>query len=148
MTENFDKAMNFIFFVEKEISNEPGDPGGYSVWGISSKYFPDTVTTLKNLTYAESKKLAKNFYYRNFWQKVDGNNLPDKIDAVIMDCAVNQGIDFALRVLRDHSDWRDMLIARLNRYDDLSGKFIKGWCKRLVSMWKYIKSDYIYLKWE
>lgn len=142
MTENFDKAMEFIFFWEKEISHESGDPGGYSVWGITSRDFPDIVKTLKNLTYAESQKLAKKFYYQNFWQKIKGDDLLTPIDIVLMDCAVNQGVGLVKRIQQDNTDWQDMIIARLNRYDDLSSKFLRGWCKRLVSLHRFIKSNF------
>lgn len=150
MKDNFDHAMKFILFWEKWKSNDLSDPGGLTIWGITSRWFPSVIETLNMMSEEESKKFAIKFYHQQFWDKIHGDKLPSLFDIVIMDCAVNQGIDRALKIAKDADigDWKDCIIQRLDRYDDLNRAELPGWTRRLVSLWGYIHSNFKVLKWD
>lgn len=150
MKNNYDNAIRFILFYEKYKSNHPSDPGGITIWGISSRYYPKEVNTMLAMTAEGSKEYAKVFYRREFWDRIDGDNLPYGLDCVLMDIAVNQGISTAKAIEKACANWHDALILRCDRWDDSKnyGTFGKGWSKRNVSLRDYITSDFTILEWD
>lgn len=148
MQENFNKAVNFVFFWEKWLSSDAA--GGTTVWGISKKHFPLVVSELMSLSEEESKAAARSFYELEFWSKINGHLLAPNLDVVAFDAAVNQGLSVAKLILKNATDWRDAIILRLDAYDSTySAKlYLKGWAKRLVSLRDYISSDFTILKWD
>lgn len=95
MKDNFNYIMDkLIFPSEGGYSDHPRDPGGATNMGI-------TIGTLrayrgKAVTKADVRALTKDeareIYRKNYWNKVSGDLLPDGVDAVTMDSAVNSGV--------------------------------------------------------
>ena len=94
--------------------NNPFDPGGETNWGISKRAYPQL--DIKALT----RDHAKTIYLEDFWQRLDGDHLPDGIAYQLFDFAVNSGIETAIRKLQaavrvaDDGHWGPVSQAALN----------------------------------
>jgi lysozyme family protein len=91
----------FAVFVERILEHEggyvnhPNDPGGETNYGIAKRSYP--ALNIKEL----SREDAKHIYFRDFWQKVGGDELPDAFAFQALDAAVNHGIGNAVRWMQD-----------------------------------------------
>jgi len=83
--KNFNKVMVQIFRHEGGYVHDPRDAGGETNMGISKKAHP--TVDIKNLT----KESAKAIYRMKYWDKVRAGKMPDGLDLVLMDPAVNSG---------------------------------------------------------
>ena len=95
----FEKSLEFIFKWEGEISNDPNDPGGLTVFGLSSRYFPVEQWVKAGLSKEEMKRKAKEIYYENFWTKCgEGLNFP--LCLFVFDTAVQFSCHKAAKLLQ------------------------------------------------
>ena len=69
----FEKAMITKFRTEGGCGEHPDDPGGYTCFGVSSKFFP----TVKNPGFSRAN--AEDIAYNSFWKKHNIDKLPDAI---------------------------------------------------------------------
>jgi lysozyme family protein len=157
---NFDTAFDRLLGHEGTYSNDPADPGGETMWGISKRAYPDL--DIAHLTRDE----AKFIYLRDFWQKIHANELPGAVAFQVFDFAVNSGIGTAVRYLQralkvaDDGYWgpitraavtqtneTDLLLRfnalRLDFYTRLSTwpSFGKGWARRIAQNLLYAADD-------
>jgi lysozyme family protein len=136
MKANWDKAISFALDWEGEYSWDKDDPGGETKWGVSKRAYPELI--IKELTKEECMAIHK----KDRWDAMKCDDLPDKLDVCVFDCALNMGIGRAEAILNLTQDWRDYLMYRVLRYNDL-GKakpmFLRGWINRAVSLWKILK---------
>lgn len=70
------------------------DRGGYTNWGISSRWYPHL-----NISQL-SASAAGEIYYKDYWLFNKCHQLPIGIAYVLFDTAVNQGGDFARKTLQ------------------------------------------------
>lgn len=172
MKGNFEYFWNFLKFWEKEYVNNPSDPGGLTIWGISYKSHPKEVEMLNRL-YKEGKKnqvetIARGITKKLYWDALSCDSLTDKLDIVIADTSFLQGIGVAKQVLketardylsyykvRNYTEESMFLVALLKRFDFLDDirpalyeKFGRGWSKRILSLYDYIVSEYKEIKWD
>ncbi len=136
MIENFNKAISFVLTWEGGYSDNPQDTGGETHWGISKRSYPDC--DIKNLT----KEQAIEIYRKDYWNVMNCDSLPYPLDVVCMDTAVNMGVGRAQTLLDWTQDWRDYLMFRISKYNDLAKKhssFLRGWINRTISLWKVCK---------
>lgn len=91
---NFDRAFIIILGEEGGFSDDPRDPGGVTKYGIAKKFYPDL--DIPNLT----KDDAKAIYFRDYWNPVRAGELPWPLCLYVFDCAVNQGVPTAIRLLQ------------------------------------------------
>ena len=133
----FEKAVNFVLKWEGGYSNTPNDPGGETKYGISKRSYPDV--DIKNLTLEQAKEI----YRRDFWRAGGCDNLEFPLDAVVLDTAVNCGVERAKKFLGEASDWKDYLLRRVQYYTRLKGAryFLKGWVNRVVDLYNMIKES-------
>lgn len=158
---NFNKAVEFIFHHEGGYVNDPIDPGGETNFGISKRAFPEV--DIKNLT----KGMAKHLYELHYWLPLKCDGLPSVLRLAAFDCAVNQGVSFAIKEMQkiakveidgivgnetlnainnlDHLWMLERFMqARLNRY--LANKnfhrYGKGWLGRLINISIYTQKDF------
>jgi len=82
---NFDAVMKEVFAHEGGYVNHRADPGGETNFGISKRSYPKE--DIRGLTRAR----AKFIYQVDFWDPIKGDQLPDGVDLVTMDAAVNSG---------------------------------------------------------
>jgi lysozyme family protein len=91
---NYDDAFKIILGEEGGYSNDPRDPGGETKFGISKRAYP--AIDVKNLTIDQAKAI----YLRDYWTPVRARDLPWPLGLYMFDCAVNQGVTTAVRLLQ------------------------------------------------
>lgn len=85
MKANFDACMAEVFKYEGGYVNDPHDPGGETNMGISKRSYPKE--NIRGMTRARAAQI----YRRDFWDKLRCDELPDGLDLVAFDAAVNSG---------------------------------------------------------
>ena len=140
MKQSFDKAINFVLTHEGGYSNDSLDLGGETNLGISKRAYPNL--DIKNLTVDDAKAI----YKRDYWNALNCDLLPEKLDIVVFDCGVNQGIGKATELLnRCNKDWKNLLFLRIQHYNNLVRrnpkqiKFLRGWINRILELWNDIR---------
>ena len=82
MTPEFLWAVQQLFLLEGYESDDPRDRGGPTILGISSKYWPEWHKKLDDCkTYDEQVKIAKCFYWTNYWKRHKLDDIGDKFVA-------------------------------------------------------------------
>jgi len=72
-------------YLSPQEAAKQGDPGGETNWGISKRAYPDL--DIKNLTRAQAVEIYRNDY----WNHIDGDNLPSAVAFAMLDAAINSG---------------------------------------------------------
>lgn len=91
---DFERAISIIVDIEKGYVNDPNDPGGETKYGIAKRFWPNV--DIKNLSLDGARKI----YKENYWDPCQCDSLPWPLNLFVFDCAVNQGIDAAIRTLQ------------------------------------------------
>jgi len=89
---NFDLIIPAILIAEggAKITEDPADPGGLTKYGISQRAYPGQ--NIRDLT----EERAKELYKRDYWDKVNGDLIPDDhLAHFVLDVAVNMGVSAA-----------------------------------------------------
>jgi len=104
MKDNFDTALAHVLKSEGLWSDNPQDPGGATMKGITFAVFKDwkrnphlTKDDLKNISDQDVHDLYKQLY----WDKVHGDDLPAGVDYATFDAAVNMGVGRAVKLLQE-----------------------------------------------
>lgn len=148
MKENLDKALAFVLQWEGGRSQHPNDPGGLTIYGISSKNYPREVARMNQLwqegRYSECRKIAVEIYKRNYWDPCKCDTLDYPFDIIVFDTAVNMGCSKALFILKNSKTWQEYLLRRIFEYKALVVKnknlnvFLVGWLNRVEALYKFI----------
>jgi lysozyme family protein len=122
-------------------SNNPGDPGGETMWGITKRVAVKWGYSgeMKDLPIEEAKRIAKAAY----WDIMRCDSLPGPLDFQVFDAAYNSGTDRADEWLRKANepptDDVEKLVMRFDAYrllflDSLGTwpSFGRGWAKRIA----------------
>ena len=94
MRDNFDRCMEEVFKHEGGYVWHKDDPGGETNLGISRRSYPNE--DIRGMTRARAAFL----YRRDFWDAVQGDDLPAGLDLVAFDAAVNSGVLRGVRWLQ------------------------------------------------
>jgi lysozyme family protein len=103
MKENFEASLAHVLKSEGGFVNHPKDPGGMTNLGCTKAVWeefvghPVTETDMRALTPADVAPL----YKRKYWDKVAGDDLPDGLDYVVFDAAINSGPSRAAKWLQE-----------------------------------------------
>lgn len=102
MKENYDRCLAEVLEQEGGYSNDPGDPGGPTNWGIT---IWDARMYWKHDAIANDVRhmpldVAKTIYKSKYWDKISGDDLPSGVDLAVFDYGVNSGIHRAAMVLQ------------------------------------------------
>jgi lysozyme family protein len=104
MKENFDTALAHVLKSEGLWSDNPKDPGGATMKGITFAVFKEfkhnpnlTKDDLRNVSDQDVHDLYKQLY----WDKVHGDDLPSGVDYAVFDAAVNMGVGRASKLLQE-----------------------------------------------
>jgi hypothetical protein len=140
MRENFDKAFKITIGLEGKPSDDPRDPGGFTIWGLAKRYHPeiDENTTIE---------YAKEVYLRQYWIPSGCDSQPFPMDLCLFDSAVNPQNDPKLpgagnqEILNLHPEnWQEYMIFRMQRYMRVSkSEFVKGHIFRVLKLCEQIK---------
>jgi len=93
MKENFDSALAAVLHHEGGFVNHPSDPGGMTNLGCTKRVWEEWVghdvdeKAMRALTPADVAPL----YKAKYWDKVKGDELPDGVDYIVFDAAINSG---------------------------------------------------------
>ncbi len=102
MDRNFARALQLVLVNEGGWSDNPADPGGATMKGVTLANFRRYVKA--NATKADLRAISDDqlatVYRRFYWDAVAGAQLPDGIDYATFDFAVNSGPGRAARYLQ------------------------------------------------
>ena len=142
---DFNKAVRFTLLVEGFISDDPQDTGKLTIFGISSKWWPEEVKQLKILIdegkIEEAKERAINFFYREYWIKADCHTMDLPFAMVVFDTAVNSGVSKAKEILKEcKDDWKLYLLLRIvfNTYCKSEKTHLRGWTHRIAKLYEFL----------
>lgn len=99
---NFEASLVKVLRHEGGFFDHPKDPGGATNMGITHRVLsawrrkPVTKQDVKNLTKEEATKI----YRSQYWMPIRGDELPDGVDYVVFDYAVNAGVAQAAKTLQ------------------------------------------------
>ena len=82
----FDECLTFILDLEGPPSNDPNDPGGETVYGVTRRDHPDLFRNGP-----PSLAVARDLYLREYWLSAGCDKLPAPYDLIVFDGAINQG---------------------------------------------------------
>ena len=107
MRGRFPASLAVIRKWEGGLVDHKKDPGGITKWGISLRFLRgigmdingDGVVDGVDIR-ALSESQVEDIYRWHFWEKVSCDDLPDGLDLCVFDCAVNQGVGRAARLLQ------------------------------------------------
>ena len=139
MKENFRKALEHTLKEEGGYVNHPRDPGGRTNLGVTQRVWEEWVghpvdeKTMRALTPKDVEPL----YKRRYWDRVRGDDLPDGVDLIVFDTAVNSGPGRAIKFLQAcvgvdvDGAFGPKTLAAVQRADDQ--KLIKDYADRRLS---------------
>ena len=142
--KDFRRALDFVLRWEGFISNDPQDPGGLTIWGISYRSHPKEVMEIEELFNKQKKDeafaIAEKIYYENYWLKANCDQLTSPLNLIVFDTAVNCGISRAKEFLGVSADWRDYLLKRIEFYTKCKTAklYIRGWVNRVMDLYKEV----------
>lgn len=91
----FDKAFENLIKEEGGYVDHPNDKGGETKYGISKRSYPNL--DIKNINLDQARAI----YKKDFWDIVQGDNLPDDdVACEVLEQAVNMGIKTAVSFLQ------------------------------------------------
>jgi lysozyme family protein len=155
-TMNFDEAFTALLGHEGGYSNNPADPGGETMWGVTWRVARANgyMGPMRDMPV----EFAKGLYYARYWKSVRADELPTGVRFDAFDASVNSGPEQAtkwlqeavgaevdgiigpktLAMLRTLQD--GVTVARFNGYrlyamTDMRGwpSFGKGWARRVAN---------------
>ena len=103
MKENFVDALIHVLKHEGGYVNHPADPGGMTNLGVTKAVWEEWVgresseKEMRSLT----PEMVAPLYRRKYWDKIQGDNLPDGVDYAVFDMAVNSGPGRAAKFLQE-----------------------------------------------
>jgi lysozyme family protein len=98
----YEQAITKVFEYEGGYSNDKGDPGGPTNWGITiydaRQYWKPkaTATDVKNMP----KSVAEDIYLKHYATPLHYNDLPPGVDFAVLDYGINSGTSRAIKTLQ------------------------------------------------
>ena len=98
MKHNWEKSLEVILHHEGGYVNHPKDPGGETNMGVTKRVYEEFGGTkdMKELTKEDVEPIQK----KNYWDRVKGDDLPEGLDLMIFDFAVNAGTGRAAKFIQ------------------------------------------------
>jgi lysozyme family protein len=93
MKENFDQALAAILHHEGGYVDHPKDPGGRTNLGCTQRVWEEWVghPVDEKAMRALTPDLVAPLYKAKYWDKIKGDELPNGVDYVVFDAAINSG---------------------------------------------------------
>ena len=105
MKENFDACLAKLLDPSREggYVNHKDDPGGRTNLGVTQAVWEEWVGRPSNEKEMRSltPKMVSPLYRRKYWDKIQGDHLPDGVDHAVFDFAVNSGPGRAAKFLQE-----------------------------------------------
>ena len=140
MRNNFDRAFILTIGLEGKPSDDPRDPGGLTVWGLSKRYNPSVSL---EMTVAEAKEI----YLKQYWTPAGCNNVPSPMDICLFDSQVNPQNDPRLPgggnqelMNQKPENWQEYMLLRMVRYmKNSKDVYVKGHIFRILKLFEQIR---------
>jgi hypothetical protein len=140
MRDSFEPAFLITVGLEGHLSDDPRDPGGFTVWGLSSRYNHGVT---RDMTLEQVKEM----YLQKYWIPADCDRQPFPMDICLFDSQVNPQNDPKLPwggnqeiINMKPENWQEYCIFRMQRYERLSKpEYVKGHIFRVLNLCKQIK---------
>lgn len=143
--KTFSKAMSFTEKAEGGLANVSGDRGGFTAMGISSKSFPkqaaEAASILKEKGVQAARKYTRDFFKKEFWDKVVSKDMTPEQATVMFDTAIHSGIGKAKELFKKTGgdvnkflDLREQFLADIVKKDPTQEKFAQGWLNRINNL--------------
>ena len=140
MRTSFDRAFELTIGLEGKATWDPRDPGGFTIWGLASKYNPEVnpATTIEQ---------AKIIYLERYWIPAKCDDSPFPMDICLFDSQVNPQNDLKwagggnqeIMNLKPEN-WQEYLILRMLRYMRNSKReYVLGHLFRTLKLYQQIK---------
>ena len=127
MKENFERALAAVLHHEGGFVNHPSDPGGMTNLGCTKKVWEEWVghevdeKAMRALTPADVAPL----YKAKYWDKIKGDELPDGVDYVVFDCAINSGPGRAIKFLQSWTkNFFDKVVYRVDDASEILAAYM------------------------
>jgi len=147
---NFDRACEFVVkTLEGHVSDDPNDSGGFTVWGLSSRYNPEVT---RDMTYEQAKKIYRAKYWR-----LDCSRADWPLDLCFFDGFVNPQDDPSVpgvgndEIVKYLGPWESrepyryayaFLILRADRYARRSAdRYVRGHIRRIGNLLRFIENS-------
>jgi lysozyme family protein len=107
MVQDFEGALKFVLEAEGGYTNDPGDPGGATNFGITqATYNAWLKATGQPLASVETISMAQYeaIYKTQYWDAMHGDYTPGPISYALFDTAVNSGQGRAIQFLQSALD--------------------------------------------
>lgn len=95
---SFQRAVAFILSEEKGLVDDPLDPGGVTKYGIALRRHPEL--TRQQILDMTPLGAANIFHGPQYWGAVHGDELPDAWQLIMLDAAVLDGSENAIKWLQ------------------------------------------------
>lgn len=151
-TADFNSAYKFTEQAEGGYANNPADRGGETMMGISSKNFPDQFKEVMKI-HAEkgvkaAKRYSRDFYRKNFWDKVVTKDMTPEMAKAVFDTAVHSGVGRAKKLYaKSKGDFNTFITERAKFLDNIikndptQSTFAAGWSARLRNLRDSVKGE-------
>jgi len=100
---NFDACLPWTLAYEGGWSDDPRDPGGATMCGITQRVYDedrDDRRLPRQSVRLSTEVERAGIYRRRYWARVRGDDLPGGVDYAAFDYAVNSGVGRAVRTLQ------------------------------------------------
>jgi hypothetical protein len=140
--ENFCKGFEITIGLEGKSSDDPDDPGKFTIWGLAKRYHPEIDSNT-------SIEYAKEVYLRQYWIPQGCDEAPYPMDICLFDSAVNPQNDPKLPgagnrelLSKNPENWQEYLLLRMARYmHNSKEKYVKGHIFRALKLFEQIKEN-------
>ncbi len=102
MKETYGRAMKEVYLDEGTYSNDAGDPGGPTNYGITifdARHYWKHDATAEDVKHMP-KSIAEDIYAKHYAIPLHYNDLPSGVDYAVLDYGINSGISRSARVLQ------------------------------------------------
>ena len=104
MKNNYDAALQHVLKSEGLWSDNPADPGGATMKGITLSVYREWkrnphISTEELMVIPDEE--VYNLYKELYWNKVQGDYLPAGVDYAVFDSAVNMGVGRAAKLIQE-----------------------------------------------
>jgi lysozyme family protein len=132
---NFQKCLAFVLKYEGGKSDDPNDPGGRTMEGVTQRTYDDhrNKKGLPNQdVFLMQDSERDEIYRKEYWDAVRGDALRPGEDLVLMDLAVNSGPERALQIWNQAGAAQTSLIDIIKKVCALRLSFLQG-----LRTWQY-----------
>jgi hypothetical protein len=140
MRTSFDKAFELTIGLEGKPSDDPRDPGGFTIWGLAKKYHPE-------INANTSIEYARRVYLNQYWIPAGCDYELFPMDICLFDSQVNPQNDPKLpgggnrQILNQFPEnWQEYMMLRMVRYmHNSKPDYVKGHIFRVLQLYEQIK---------